>query len=218
MRAVIFVNGVVTDYERLRGWLRPADRLLSANGGSRHCVALDLRPHVVVGDLDSADATMLATWVAAGTGIERHPPIKALTDLELAIERAFRDGADDILLLGALGGRLDQTLADLLILAQRNWPVRIRVAEEDQVAQVLSDSGGLTFEGNTGSVVSIVPLSPQVTGITYTGMRYPLENACLSLGSTRGISNEIAELPASIRIASGRLLVIQSIAYARQIE
>ncbi|MEZ4581030.1 MAG: hypothetical protein R3A10_05170 [Caldilineaceae bacterium] len=61
--------------------------------------------------------------------MERHPTGKDQTDLELALERAIRDGAPDILLLGALGGRLDQTLANLLILAQRNWQARIRLAE-----------------------------------------------------------------------------------------
>ena len=114
-------------------------------------------------------------------------------------------------MLGALGGRLDQTLANLLILAQRAWPVPIRLAEENQLAQVLRPGTTLTLDGQTGSTVSIVPLSPAVTGITFTGLVYPLENATLRLGSTRGISNEIASPPATVRISSGQLLVIQAV-------
>lgn len=211
MRAVVFVNGTVTDYAALRRWLQPDDYLICADGGSRHCVQLELRPDVVVGDMDSADPAVLARWEAAGTALERHPTGKDQTDLELALERAIRDGATDILLLGALGGRLDQTLANLLILAQRNWQARIRLAEGDQVAQILLDGEVMTLSGAVGDIVSVVPLSPEVTGITYAGLEYPLEGAALRLGSTRGISNVIAAHPATIAIDRGILLVVQSV-------
>ncbi|MCB0156951.1 MAG: thiamine diphosphokinase [Caldilineaceae bacterium] len=210
MRAVVFVNGIVSDYAALRRWLQPDDYLICADGGSRHCVQLALRPDVVVGDMDSADPAVLATWQDAGTALERHPTGKNQTDLELALERAIRDGAEDILLLGALGGRLDQTLANLLILAQRAWPARIRLAEGDQVAQILLDGEVMTLTGAVGDIVSVVPLSPEVTGITYVGLEYPLEGAALRLGSTRGISNVIAAHPATIAIDRGILLVVQS--------
>ncbi len=211
MRATIFVNGIIADYSSLDRWLREDDYLICADGGVRHCLAMGLRPAVIVGDLDSAPPAVVAEMAAKGVAIERHPPAKDQTDLELAIERALRDGADEILLLGALGGRLDQTLANLLILAQRAWPVPIRLAEENQLAQVLRAGTTLTLDGQTGSTVSIVPLSPAVTGITFTGLVYPLENATLRLGSTRGISNEIASPPVTIRISSGQLLVIQTV-------
>ena len=211
MRAVVFVNGIVSDYAALRRWLQPDDYLICADGGSRHCVQLALRPDVVVGDMDSADPAVLATWQDAGTALERHPTGKNQTDLELALERAIRDGAEDILLLGALGGRLDQTLANLLILAQRAWPARIRLAEGDQVAQILLDGEVMTLTGAVGDIVSVVPLSPEVTGITYVGLEYPLEGAALRLGSTRGISNVIAAHPATIAIDRGILLVVQSV-------
>ncbi|MBW7881266.1 MAG: thiamine diphosphokinase [Caldilineaceae bacterium] len=208
MRAIVFVNGMVENYERLGSWLCPDDLLVGADGGTLHILALGKRPHVVVGDLDSLPDYTVAALESEGVQIERHRPDKSQTDLELAIERALREGADEILLLGALGGRLDQTLANLLILAQREWSAPIRLAEGEQVAQVVRGGEQLTLHGQIGSIVSAIPLSPQVTGITYTGMRYPLQNATLSFGSTRGISNEIAGTPATIRINSGLLLVV----------
>ncbi len=208
MRAIIFVNGMVENYDSLRRWLQPEDYLICADGGTRHCIALGIAPHAIVGDIDSADPAVLADFARQGVDIERHPPAKDQTDLELALERALRDGAEEILLLGALGGRLDQTLANLHIIAQRRWPIPIRIAEGAQVAQVLTGGDRLTLTAPIGSTVSVIPFSSEVTGITYTGLRYPLHDATLRFGSTRGISNEVAESPTTIEIGEGVLLVV----------
>lgn len=211
MRAVIAVNGKIDDYADLAGLLRPDDHLIGADGGTLHLLAVDRKPDVVVGDLDSLPRETVASLVAAGVLVERHKPEKDQTDLELALERALEDGAKEIVLVGALGGRLDQTLANLLIVAQRDWPVPVRVVEGDQVAEVLRGPGRLVLHGPAGSTVSAIPLSAAVTGITYTGLEYPLNDATLRFGSTRGVSNVLAASPASIRIDSGILLVIHSL-------
>lgn len=208
MRAVIFVNGEVQDYSALARWLRPGDHLIGADGGTRHMLALGLMPDAVVGDLDSLEPETVAKLIAQGVDVERYPIAKDQTDLELAIERGLRAGASEILLLGAVGGRLDQTLANLLILAQRNWPVPLRLAEGSQLAQVLRSGETLMLHAAPGSTVSAIPLSAIVTGITYTGLEYPLQDATLSIGSTRGVSNFVASSPATITIDEGILLVV----------
>jgi thiamine pyrophosphokinase len=208
MRAVVFVNGEVQDYAQLARWVRPGDHLIGADGGTRHILALNLKPAAIVGDLDSLEPELVAELAAAGVDVEQYPVAKDQTDLELAIERGLRDGADEILLLGALGGRLDQTLANLLILAQRHWPVPVRLAEGNELAQVLRDGECLTLQAKPGSTVSAIPLSPTVTGITYRGLAYPLENATLAIGSTRGVSNVLASSPATLCIETGVLLVV----------
>ena len=208
MRAVIFVNGEVRDYPALARWLRRGDHLIGADGGTGHILALDLVPDAVVGDLDSLEPATVAALIAQGVDVERYPVAKDQTDLELAIERGLRAGASEILLLGALGGRLDQTLANLLILAQRNWPVPLRLAEGNQLAQVLRSGETLTLTAAPGSTVSAIPLSAVVTGITYGGLEYPLQDATLAIGSTRGVSNVVASSPATVAIKEGVLLVV----------
>ena len=143
--------------------------------------------------------------------MERHPRSKDQTDLELALERALKDGADEVLLLGALGGRLDQTLANVLILAQRSWPVPVMVAEGDQLAQMLRGGESLALEGGAGDLVSLIPLSAEVTGITYDGLEYDLKDASLGLGSTRAVSNVVKQPPASVSIGSGLALIVQTL-------
>ncbi len=209
MRAVVFVNGEIAEYGALARWLRTDDHRIAADGGARHLAALGLSPDVIVGDLDSIDPALLARFRARGAAVEKHPVAKDATDLELALARAVQDGATEILLLGAVGDRLDQTLANLLILAQQDWPIPLAIAEGDQLAQVLRDNQSVTLSGPAGSLVSAVALSAEVTGVTYQGLEYPLENATLRLGSTRGVSNTLVSSPARISIASGILLVIQ---------
>lgn len=211
MRAVIFVNGEIADYADARSWLDENDYLVAANGGSAHCLAMGLTPDVVVGDLDSIDSDVQQKLEAANVSLERHPAAKDQTDLELALERAILDGADEVMMLGAMGGRVDQTVANLLILVQRSWPALIRLVANRQVACVLRGGETLELEGPIGSTVSVIPLSLEVRGITYSGLTYPLIEHTLTFGSTRGISNTIACSPATIEVERGTLLIVQSI-------
>jgi thiamine pyrophosphokinase len=210
MRAVIFINGTIEEYAAFTRWLKAGDYLIAADGGARHALALGCRLDAVVGDLDSLEPTLMAELAEAGVVIKRYPVAKDQTDLELAIEYALAQGVIEVVLLGAVGDRLDQTLANLLILAQRDWPVQLTLVERNQIAQLVRPGQLVTLQANVGDTVSILPLSNVVTGITYAGMRYPLHDATLHLGSTRGISNEVSAVPATITIATGRLLLIQT--------
>jgi thiamine pyrophosphokinase len=209
LRTVIFANGSITNPNHITSWLRATDTLIGADGGTAHCVALGLTPNVVVGDLDSIDPVLVARLTTAGVIFERHAPAKDQTDLELAVERALRDGATEIILLGATGGRLDQTLANLLILAQRPWPAQIKLVDERQVAQLLRGPGQIVLDAPIGATVSAIPLSPTVRGIVYSGLLYPLQDATLTLGSTRGVSNVVEHTPAAIAVRDGLLLIVQ---------
>ena len=214
-RAIIFVNGLISDYTWLAQLPRADDLLIGADGGARHITKIGRRPHVVVGDMDSLQAAEVEQFAAQGVRLERHKPEKDQTDLELAIERALAEGADQIVLVGVQGDRWDQSLANLLILAQRDWPAQLCVMDGVQSAQIVRGGHKITVEGAPGDVISAIPLSPLVTGITYEGLRYPLQNAKLPLGSTRGISNELAGVLATISIHSGLLLVTHIRRYNR---
>ena len=211
MRAIIFVNGELADPARVRHWVREGDDLIAADGGAHHAMAMGLRPRVIVGDLDSLEPEVVEAMAAAGVELEKYPAVKDKTDLELAIERAIRDGAAEIVLLGALGGRLDQTLANVLLMAHRDWPATIHLVDANQIATVIHGGETMMLQATPGSTVSLLPLSAEVSGISYTGMLYPLDNATIALGSTRGISNEVVSHPATVRIGAGIALVIQTV-------
>lgn len=213
MRAIIFVNGVIDEYGWLKKLIQDDDVLICADGGTDHCLACDKTPHIVVGDMDSIDAETIAFLKEQNVRFEEYPTAKDETDLELAVEAAIKVQKEEgkieqVLLVGALGGRLDQTLANLFLLAQRDWPLPIQVVDRAERVQIVRAGEMLNLCGRVDDIVSAIPLSETVTGITYTGLRYPLEDVTLHMGSTRGISNEFVAEEATVSIRSGRLLII----------
>lgn len=214
MRVVLFANGHLTAPERLRRHLRGDDVIVAADGGARHALALGLWPQWLIGDLDSLSPDEVALLRRRGCAVEQHPRDKDATDLELALATAQRLGAREVLVLGALGGRLDQEVANLLLLAAPAWAdLRISLADGGETAWIVRDR--LTLRGRPGDTVSVLALTPQVEGLTYEGgLRWLLDDFTLSFGSTRGISNEMTADEATIRLRRGVLLVIHRAADA----
>ena len=206
-RTIIFANGEVSDLEAARAVIQPTDTLIAADGGAKHCRALGLTPHVLIGDFDSLAPADLAALEAAGTRVIRHPARKDQTDLELALDYALAEGANDIVILGALGGRWDQTFANLLLLALPALSsTRIRLLDGTQEISLLRGPGQLTLTGNAGDTVSLIPIGGDAHGITTSGLEYPLRDETLNFGSTRGISNVMLERQATISLTEGLLI------------
>ena len=209
MHTVIVANGELEDSERLRALWRSADLRVAADGGAvnaRHL--LDLPPQVLVGDLDSTDEQTRQWCLAAGCQIFRYAREKDETDLELALAFALARRATRLSLLGTLGGRFDQMIANVLLL--------VKAAEAGVQARLAGDrfdawlaGTRTTIEGQPGEIVSLIPLSAQVDGITTTGLRYPLDGETLRLGSARGVSNELTAARAEVSLTTGTLLIVR---------
>lgn len=208
-RAVIFANGDLPDLERLRAWLRPEDMLIAADGGLRHISALGLIPHMVIGDLDSADPIELAVAEAAGCLVLRFPVEKDETDLELAINHALAQGFHTLRITAALGGRLDHTLGNLMILARPEL-AGLDLRLDDGCEEVWLAREQAEILGRPGDRVSLLPLGGPAEGITTEELRYPLRNETLYAEHSRGISNEMLEDRALVRFESGTLIVIHT--------
>ncbi len=208
MRALLFANGQLQNPAVLHRHFCPGDFILCADGGVGHALALGLRPDLVIGDLDSLDPHHRQQLQRLGCRIEQHPADKDATDLELALLAAQRLGIDDIVLLAALGGRLDQELANLLLLAHPQFAnLHLSLIAGEQTAWIVRDQ--ITISGQPGDTISSLALSPQVEGLTYHhGLRWPLHDFTLPFGSTRGVSNELIDPSAHISLRHGVLLVI----------
>jgi len=183
--------------------------LIAADGGANALHRAAILPDVLVGDLDSLAAEAL-TWAEAyGCEVRRAPREKDETDLELALLLAIERGAQAIDVLGALGGRLDHTLANVAMLSMHELAGRrTRLLDGEQELLVVRGGECLRVEGQAGDTVSLLPLSGVATGISIEGFYYPLEQGTLRADRARGVSNVLLHPPGSVRLAEGLLLVI----------
>lgn len=208
-RIIIFANGLLTQPEFLRRRLLPGDRIFCADGGAVHALTLGLTPEIIIGDLDSLPPDVVDTLAAKGVNIQRHPIRKDQTDLELAFQAALAQQPDEIVLVTALGGRLDQMLANILLLTRPEYAsVKISLIDGPQWALVLRAGQTLTITGQPGDTLSLIPLTSVVSQVTLTGVEWPLHAATLTLGSTYSISNALADSQAHLTIEKGMLLVV----------
>ncbi len=209
MIALIITQGPARARRSLRDLAARADLILAADGGARVARAAGVNPHLIIGDLDSLDPAT-ARWVSRRRIPRRRFPVsKDATDAELALREALRRGAGEIWIFATLTGRMDQALANLLLLISAR-AARARAVLTDGRATAWLASGRARISGRPGDLVSLLSLSPTVSGIVTAGLRYPLRGGSLRRGSTRGISNEIITAPASLRVGRGDLLVIQT--------
>ena len=207
MRAIIFANGEFPDPQGAQNLLRPDDLIIAADGGTRHALAAGVMPHVVIGDLDSLTPAEQARVEAAGARIARFSSRKDETDLELALLHAAGGGATEIVILAALGGRLDQTIANLLLLALPELRgLDVRIVEGPQTTFLVQDEA--LVEGQPGDTVSLIPLGGDAVGVTATGLEWPLHEDTLRFGLARGVSNVLAVERARVRVRRGLLLCV----------
>jgi thiamine pyrophosphokinase len=184
-----------------------AAELIAADGGARELLQRGLLPTLVIGDCDSLTAAELTQLQQAGVPIERHPVAKDETDLELALLTARRRGAQRLLVYAALGGRWDQSLANIALLALDELagiPTVLR--DGTQTIQLVRDQLELT--GDIGTTVSLLPFGAAVQGVTTAGLAYPLNAAVLQRERSRGVSNLIISAPAAVTLTAGLLLVV----------
>lgn len=214
MKQALIVSGGTTELEFGREYIRqnPMDLMIAADSGMKFFCQAGLKPDLIVGDFDSADADTLQ-FFEKQEGIEwlRLVPEKDDTDTEKAIWKAIEAGCDRIHILGATGSRLDHVLGNIELLGiglkeQRELFIvdshnRIRMIEH-----------GLTMkrEEQYGDYISLIPFTPQVHGLTLKGMKYPLLDFTMVCYNSLGISNEIIEDTAEITLKDGVLLVLET--------
>jgi thiamine pyrophosphokinase len=217
MRRALVLAGDLADDPACQALLDQAELIICADGGARHLRRLGKIPHLAVGDFDSISAEDLAWLRAASVPLCAYPAAKNETDGELALRAALvawpePKGDHELIVLGALGGRPDHALANQMLaasLAAEGY----RLLLTDGISRVYTLTVGqvLTLDlprQPAAWVVSAIPLSDTVTGLTYTGLVYPLQDATLRRGSTRGISNRFrAGQAATASLTDGLLLV-----------
>ena len=205
MRAVVFANGTLKDLEDVRALLKPDDTLIAADGGAMHCKALGVVPALIVGDLDSLPEEEQRFWDEQGVQFIQHDRRKDETDLELALLYAQGLDREETLVLGALGGRWDQSFANILLPSYHLLDDQdVTFWHEGTWIYLIRDQR--TIRGQAGQTVSLIPVGGSAHGVTTEGLEWPLQNETLLMGASRGVSNVLLGEKAIIQVNDGMLL------------
>ncbi len=206
-RALIFVNGELPDPGATRGIIQPDDVLIAADGGARHALKLGVIPTVIIGDLDSLSDAEVRVFTEMGVHILRYPPSKDETDLELALQHAMKSGYRPIIIVAALGGRLDQIIGNLSLLADPET-IQADVRVDDGLTEAFFITSKATVHGKSGDTISLLPWGMPAEGVSTDGLVYPLTKETLLPYRTRGISNQLLADTAKVSIKRGTLLCV----------
>lgn len=206
-RIIIFANGELPELDRARLLLHSDDTIICADGGTRHALALGIQPDLIIGDMDSAEKGQLQALREADVALELFPYDKNETDLELAIHRAIELQPQQLLILAALGGRLDQTLGNIALLSGARLS-NIDVRLDDGVEEIFLCRNQSQIQGRSGDLISLIPWQGAVTEIQTENLKWSLHHETLYPDKTRGISNQMIGDFASVSIGSGLLLIV----------
>ncbi|MBQ2264674.1 MAG: thiamine diphosphokinase [Oscillospiraceae bacterium] len=184
----------------------PKDALLiCADCGYRHAEKLGLHPDVLMGDFDSYTAAL-----PEHCEILRHPAEKDETDTMLAVWYGRDRGCTEFHIYGAFGGaRLDHSIANLQMLHHMAEQGLHGILYDGGTAVTVQTAGTVCYPRTKG-YLSLFSLTDECTGLTVTGVKYPLEQGRLTNAFPLGVSNEILAENAEITLESGVLLIVQT--------
>ncbi|MCL1918167.1 MAG: thiamine diphosphokinase [Peptococcaceae bacterium] len=184
-------------------------KVIAADGGADWTVMCGRMPDIVIGDLDSVTGETLALCEHNRVCIERYPQAKNETDLELALDWAHEQaGPDEVVLVGAGGGRVDQWLGNIgLLIKYAELGRRVSMRDAKSEAWVMGP-GRQDLEAYQGCVFSVLPLSAEVEA-GGAGLEYPLDRLVLYRKRPRGVSNIVGSTgPNWLEIYRGTALLV----------
>lgn len=203
---VIAAGGVEVEPQSLKSQLGAFDSVIAADGGYRLLREMGLDCHLLIGDFDTLSKQEVEEARAQGVSTRAFPTDKAKSDLELAIEAAIELGATHISLIGALGGETDHCLTNFLsplsLCADRN--VWARLLNSDSQVYLTSEPVKIRALDHR---ISLVALSPRITGLSLEGFQYPLQDATLSRSHTVGLANRTQAEESFVSFQDGELFL-----------
>jgi thiamine pyrophosphokinase len=180
---------------------RESDFIIAADGGYCHLRRWGISPNLTIGDLDS-----LGCALPEGALCRTFPAEKDETDMQLALDEGLARGYRRFVLVGAEGGRLDHTLANVQLLlraARRGAYAELR-GSGWRGAAVCPERPQLRLRGK--GTVSVFACG-EARGVTIEGMRYALQDGALYGDTPRGISNEL-DGEGVVKLKEGALLCL----------
>lgn len=197
----------------------PFDKIVCADAGLEAASALHLSVDYVMGDFDSVSGELLEKYrdknISESRGVQfvQYPPEKDATDLHLALDWVMERQPEEIVILGATGGRLDHFLANVNILMKpMSQGIPAYIVDRHNKLYLLNHGREIRREEMHGKYISFLPLTERVRKVSLRGFRYELEGQDMMFGDSLGVSNEMAEgcQTARVDFTQGILVVVES--------
>ncbi len=220
MRTLIFSGGHI-DTEFAKEYLakKKFDMVICADSGLNAAYKLGVKVDCIMGDFDSVSSDIVELYrndrVEASKGVKfvKFPPKKDLTDTDIVLEYVISLNPDEIVILGATGGRMDHFLANVNILMKplRNG-IKSYIIDKYNKIYLIDSEETIERKNLWGKYISFQPLTEKVKNVWLKGFKYTLAGKELTIGESLTISNEMAdsESEAVVSFDSGVLIVIES--------
>lgn len=199
--ALLIGNGPDVTVPLLKKLAREADMIVAADGGAETARQAGLYPDVIIGDLDSVSALARQQFSAARWIFVDN---QNNTDLQKALHFLVGQKCKKCTLAGFTGGRWDFSLGNLLALCP--YVKKMELCVVGNGWEIVPLRTTQHFTARTGARVSLLPLKC-CSGVSLQGLKFPLKNARLTLGTTRTLSNQAVKTHFSVSLKSGFLLV-----------
>ncbi|MBC8631044.1 thiamine diphosphokinase [[Eubacterium] tenue] len=212
MKACILLNGEVDNLNYIKDIIDNNDYryIICADGGAKHLYKLNIVPNYIIGDLDSLEESIINYYKNKGVDFKKFPKRKDETDAQLCIHLAKDLKVSEIHLLGALGGRIDHTIANINLMYYIK-ELGVNPIIKSKVEDIyMIDSEFINIMGKRGDIISIIPSKGDVSGVTLKNLEYPLENATIKYGNPIGISNVMKSNQCSIKVKNGCLIIVRN--------
>lgn len=202
------------EFEKTGLLLEEGDLCIAADGGFYHCLENGMMPNLILGDFDSVNVMEREEIELFSKKNECElltlPIEKDDTDMLFAIRKGLERGYKEFYLLGALGGRLDHTLANMQCLKfLKDHDAQGYIMTPTQVITLLQDEG-MRFPEGMKAGLSVFCIGDKAEGVTIRGAKYEIENAELTNAFPIGVSNEILGKSVEIAVKKGAILVMIS--------
>ena len=206
----VLAGGPVVEPPSALRWVPRPDKVVAADGGARLAAMLGVVPDLLVGDLDSIEPEVRDQLRDLGVTTEKYEHnTKLETDTELAVLAALRWEPERIVVLGAIGGRLDHALANVLLLTHPALAGRdVTIVESNHELFLAGEGRWNLVRGQPGDILTLLPVGGDALGVKTQGLVYPLLGETLPVGRGRGVSNEFVSDVAVVWLDEGLLLVV----------
>ena len=208
MGKCIIIGAGVCDTQLLERRLavKQEDLCIAADGGLAYLTRIGRTPDLVLGDMDSLQTQALADSLQ----VKRLPVEKDDTDMLAAIKEGLAAGYEQFELYGALGGRLDHTLANIqCLLYLMNRGARGTIVGEDVTLMLIKDTK-MCFPADfsqRGRRISVFAYGGDAYGVSERGLKYLLDEVTVKQEFPIGVSNEFIGEPAEVEVQRGMLLL-----------